>query len=422
MKDITDIGDDDLKIKKEQINKIITLFKLNKESLLVDQYNNSELFNKIKNLSISKGGFLDIESRKKLWDYLFYKRKNKKCLIDLVKINEEIKVFISKINIASQKKELTDIKLRNIKEYQIILNDLPRTCKNIITNKINKDGNKINNISPEIILFSSEKFKYQYIQGFLNIVFYFKQLFKYEDCINALNIYFEFFNKDLLDIKLSKETNDENLALISIIITDLFKYIYPQNKNAQIVDYIPILSNKWIISSFLAEIKDINKGFRILDYLITSEPYTKYVLASVLLNKFHDIIITKHILNEKFDSLDNTYEAIFDELKKSDLNSIDFDEIIIETESIINKKGNDIKLFLISKFGNNYKYSFNINNHGLITYYNNLVEILNIKEPKKEFKLYLGNPKYYIYFAVIAFSSMAIYYLFSMIDNSRIFW
>ena len=188
------------------------------------------------------------------------------------------------------------------------------------------------------------------------------------------------------------------------------------------MDYIPILSNKWIISSFLAEIKDINKGFRILDYLITSEPYTKYVLATVLLNKFHDIIITKHILNEKFDSLDNTYEAIFDELKKSDLNSIDFDEIIIETESIINKKGNDIKLFLISKFGNNYKYSFNINNHGLITYYNNLVEILNIKEPKKEFKLYLGNPKYYIYFAVIAFSSMAIYYLFSMIDNSRIFW
>ena len=421
MNNIANIGDEIIERKKEEINKLITLFKLSKEALLIDQYNNNELFNKLKELASSKGGFLNNNIRKQLWGYLFYKRQNKKNIIDLIKINEEIKVFINKLNLSSQKKDLTDSKVQKIKEYQIILKDLPRTWIIQENNKNEKD-NKLTNISQEIFLFTCEKFHYQYLQGLLNIVFYFKQIFNYEDSINSLNLYFEFFYKDLIDIKLSQENKDENIALITPITMDLYKYLFPQNEENQIIEYIPLLSNKWIISSFLSDIKDTNKGFRILDYLIVSEPYVKFVMATVLINKFHDIITTKHLLNEKLDSFESSYENIFDELKSEDLNSIDIDEVINYVQNLINKQGNDIKNYLIEKYGKNFKFSFNIKNRGLISYYSNLIEIMNIKKPKKEFKIYLGNPKYYKYFFIVTSLTMIIYYIYNLIDNSRMFW
>ena len=422
MKDITDIGDIILEGKKDEINKLITLFQLSRETLLIDKYNNNEIFNKIKELAVSKGGFLNNNIRKKLWNYLFYKKQNKKNIIDLIKINEDIKVFLSKLNLSSQKKDLTDSKVQKIKEYQIILKDLPRTYQYMTAKNENNKENKITNISQEIFIFTSEKFGYQYLQGLLNIIFYFKQIFNYEDSINAINIYFEFFYKDLIDIKLCRENKDENIALIAPIITDLYRYLFPQKEESQIINYIPILSSKWIISSFLSDIRDINKGFRILDYLIVSEPYVKYVLVALLVNKFHDIISTKHLLNEKLDSFEASYENLFDELKMEDLNSIDTDEIINDVQDLINKKGKEIKNFLIEKYGKNFKYSFNLKNQGLISYYNNLAEIMSIKEPKKEFKIYLGNPKYYIYFFIITSVSMLIYYIYNFIDSSRMFW
>ena len=422
MKDITDIGDIILEGKKDEINKLITLFQLSRETLLIDKYNDNEIFNKIKELAVSKGGFLNNNIRKKLWNYLFYKKQNKKNIIDLIKINEDIKVFLSKLNLSSQKKDLTDSKVQKIKEYQIILKDLPRTYQYMTAKNENNKENKITNISQEIFIFTSEKFGYQYLQGLLNIIFYFKQIFNYEDSINAINIYFEFFYKDLIDIKLCRENKDENIALIAPIITDLYRYLFPQKEESQIINYIPILSSKWIISSFLSEIKDINKGFRILDYLIVSEPYVKYVLAALLVNKFHDIISTKHLLNEKLDSFEASYENLFDELKMEDLNSIDIDEIINDVQDLINKQGKEIKNFLIEKYGKNFKYSFNLKNQGLISYYNNFAEIMSIKEPKKEFKIYLGNPKYYIYFFIITSISMLIYYIYNFIDSSRMFW
>ena len=422
MKDITDIGDIILEGKKDEINKLITLFQLSRETLLIDKYNNNEIFNKIKELAVSKGGFLNNNIRKKLWNYLFYKKQNKKNIIDLIKINEDIKVFLSKLNLSSQKKDLTDSKVQKIKEYQIILKDLPRTYQYMTAKNENNKENKITNISQEIFIFTSEKFGYQYLQGLLNIIFYFKQIFNYEDSINAINIYFEFFYKDLIDIKLCRENKDENIALIAPIITDLYRYLFPQKEESQIINYIPILSSKWIISSFLSDIRDINKGFRILDYLIVSEPYVKYVLAALLVNKFHDIISTKHLLNGKLDSFEASYENLFDELKMEDLNSIDIDEIINDVQDLINKQGKEIKNFLIEKYGKNFKYSFNLKNQGLISYYNNLAEIMSIKEPKKEFKIYLGNPKYYIYFFIITSVSMLIYYIYNFIDSSRMFW
>ena len=422
MKDFSDSTYELLEGKKEELNKIITLFKLNKESLIVDQYNEYELFKKIRDLSITKGGFVDNNIRRKLWNYLFYKRQNKKNIIDIIKINNEIKVSFCKLNVLTQKKELTDSKLQNIKEYQVIINDLPRTCQNIIINNINKTDNKLTNISPEIFMFASDKFEYQYLQGLLNIIFYFKQIFNYEDSINALNIYFEFFYKDLIDIKISKETNDENIALISSIITELYNYLYQQKEERRIINYIETLSSKWIISSFLSELKDINKGYRILDYLIVSEPYIKYVLATVLLHKFNDIIITKEILNSKLDDLESSYENFFYELKKDDLNNIDINEIINEVENLIKKQGKDIKNLLIEKYGKKFKYSFNLNNHGLLSYYKNLVELMDIKKPKKKFKIYLGDPKYYKYFFIITSITITIYYFYKIIDESRMFW
>ena len=267
--------------KQIEINKIITIFKLNKESLLIDQYNDFELFNKIREIAISKGGFLNFNNRKILWDYLFYRRKNKKGIIDLIKINKNIGLSLSKLNLIFQTKELTPEKLNRINEYHIILNDLPRTCKNILLNstsilsnsdnvtksfsKKNNISNIINsnnlsfsnnkNISTEIFMFTCDKMRYKYLQGLLNIIFYFRKIFNFENSINTLNIYFEYFMKDFVDEELSKVNNDKNIGLISSIVSELYNYLYLNGKSNAMEDYIPILSNKWIISNFLSEIQ-----------------------------------------------------------------------------------------------------------------------------------------------------------------------
>ena len=59
MKDLAETEDEFLENKNEDINKIISLLQFNKEELLQDQYRNGVLFNRIKKLAISKGGFLD---------------------------------------------------------------------------------------------------------------------------------------------------------------------------------------------------------------------------------------------------------------------------------------------------------------------------------------------------------------------------
>ena len=429
--------------KQIEINKIITIFKLNKESLLIDQYNDFELFNKIREIAISKGGFLNFNNRKILWDYLFYRRKNKKGIIDLIKINKNIGLSLSKLNLIFQTKELTPEKLNKINEYHIILNDLPRTCKNILLNNtsilsnsdnVTKSFSKKNNISDinnsnnlsfsnnknistEIFMFTCDKMRYKYLQGLLNIIFYFRKIFNFENSINTLNIYFEYFMKDFVDEELSEVNNDENIGLISSIVSELYNYLYLNGKSNAMEDYIPILSNKWIISNFLSEITNIDKGFRILDYLIVSEPYVKYVLATVLINKFNI-----YIMNQLRESLDSSFENIFDKLKKDDINFVDFDEAIDEVEKINDKEGPNIKNLLFKKYGEKFVYSFNINNFGLISYYKDLVELFQIKKPKKRIRLNIKNLKLYKYFIYILVVSLLIYFIYKYIDENRYFW
>lgn len=415
-------SEDNKKINEEkqiEINKIITMFKLNKESLLTDQYNDCELFNKIREIAISKGGFLNDNNRKILWDYLFYRRKNKKGIIDLIKINKNIELSLSKLNLIFQAKDLTPEKLNRINEYHIILNDLPRTCKNILLNNTsilsNLDNKK--NISPEIFMFACDKMRYKYLQGLLNIIFYFRQIFNFENSINALNIYFEYFMKDFVDAELNEANNDENIGLISSIVSELYNYLYLNGKSNAMEDYIPILCNKWIISNFLSEITDINKGLRILDYLIVSEPYVKFVLAAVLINKYNI-----YIMNQLRESFDASFENIFDQLKKDDINFVDFDEVIDEVEKINEIEGPNIKDLLFKKYGEKFVYSFNINNFGLISYYKGLVELFQIKKPKKRIKLNIRGIKFYKYFFYILAISLLIYFIYKYIDESRYFW
>ena len=337
---------------------------------------------------------------------------------------------------------MTEEKLNGINEYKVILNDIPRTCKNIISKdslnssnsnniintssknniisnyRINNDLiSNISNGSPEIFMFACDIMRYKYLQGLLNIIFYFKKIFNNENTINALNVYFEYFFKDFVDKELNEENNDENISLISSIITDLYNHLYPDEQNDKVEEFIPILCNKWIISDFISEIKDINKGFRILDYLIVNEPYVKYILATVLIYKYNNIILDKMTI-----SIESSYDNIFHELKKEDLNFIDFDEIINDVEKINDKKGKEIKALLNEKYGKQFVYTFNLNNQGLISYYKDLVKILEIKKPRKEFKIDFGFIKYYKYFFIIIAISFILYFIFDYINKNRFFW
>ena len=121
-------------------------------------------------------------------------------------------------------------------------------------------------------------------------------------------------------------------------------------------------------------------------------------------------------------NLESSFDNLLNELKKDDLNNIDFDDIINQVEIINDKKGKEIKNLLNEKYGKQYVYSFNKLNQGLISYYKSLVNILKIKKPKKEFKINIGNIKYYKYFFIVLAIAIIIYFIFHLIDKNRYFW
>lgn len=412
--------DSDLIIDKQKsINKIINKLELNKEALLFDHFNDNKLINEIRNISKTKGGFLSMENRKKLWSYLFYLKYSKKGEIDLIIINKDINLNIFQLNWLYEKKQTSIGKLKNNPDYEIIKKDIPRTCKNIISNRKNLKSSINDNkkIPTELLFFNIPKLKYKYLQGLLNIYVYFDLLFQNElNTISSLNKYFEYFNKEFVDPELSKDKKDDKIIYITSIIKDLYELIYPKKLNAHVENSIIILSTKWIISNFVSEMKDINKGYRIFDYLITNEPYIKYVLATVLINEYN-----KKVKDKLKTDLDKSYEEIFNELKKSDLDLFDIDEIIENVDDIIIQKGNKIKKMLIKKYGNDFMYTFNENNKGLESYYISLFDKLGLKKPAKKFKINI--PKKYLKHSIlIIIISIGIYLTFKYINEGRYFW
>lgn len=69
-----------------------------------------------------------------------------------------------------------------------------------------------------------------------------------------------------------------------------------------------------------------------------------------------------------------------------------------------------------------------MNNFGLISYYKDLVELFQIKKPKKRIRLNIGNIgniknlKLYKYFFYILAILLLIYFIYKYIDESRYFW
>jgi hypothetical protein len=109
------------------------------------------------------------------------------------------------------------------------------------------------------------------------------------------------------------------------------------------VDQYPIcdFAIKWIISLFNTQITDINKIYRIFDYLIVSHPLAIYFLCAEIIIDYYYKLDDKTILNKKEKQLDYY------------INKINFDEI--DFDYYIEKCEKNLKLIDNSKFNENLK-------------------------------------------------------------------
>ena len=220
------------------------------------------------------------------------------------------------------------------------------------------------------------KTKYSYYQGYLDFCVFFYNLFfeknvskNISQYINAIKLFTELYLKDYISPFKSIGKKDDiifqnSISLMIDIIRILDQNIYEFLKE----ESAPLcLCLSWIITLFTHEINNFYTIRRILDYLLINEPINVYILSA--------IIIVKNIQKNVKNVDEAESEEIFLSIKNINLNTIDFNYMIVECDKFIKNNLEDILaiqeknenvLFLIGDYNfrgiENIIYSYNKEN------------------------------------------------------------
>ena len=220
------------------------------------------------------------------------------------------------------------------------------------------------------------KAKYSYYQGYLDFCVFFYNLFydkkkpkKESPYLNAIKLFTELYLKDYISPFESIGKKDDIIFQNSIsLMTDIIQLLDAKIYELLKEEASPLcLCLSWVITLFTHEINNFYTIRRILDYLLLNEPINVYILSSIIIVKS----IRKNVKNvEEAES-----EDIFISIKNIDLNSIDFNYMIVECDKFIKNNLEDILavqaknedvLFLIGDYNyrgtENITYSYNKEN------------------------------------------------------------
>ena len=285
---------------KEFISKINTNISLNKNK----SYLSEEDYNSLRELAVSKGGFLNMEFRRDLYKILLFfnedeisedletnkkdlKNKNRNYIPSLkyyknIWIDKETSNLYWKNEYLNQ--ELLFSKDRSVIKADTIRSDInsffPSSKYPYINSLLKKRLESGLNI---LINFNNCELKY--FQGYHDIFILFFYLY-----LNSPYIYISLFQRfSELYIKenllLQNKTNlgysfPNSMKFCMAIIKELNEYTYNdivEYCNSECIFIIP-----YIVSLFTHNMNNLNKRYRIIDYLLVSNPITVYVMSSVI--------------------------------------------------------------------------------------------------------------------------------------------
>jgi hypothetical protein len=302
-----------------------------------------EQFNKLKKFSLVPGGFSAGNEKSNENQKIIYKT--------LLNMNEDENVnFFSnyKKHPSGKISEVFQDKIdnKNSSEEIIVLSkDIPR-CIFHKWKENNKDIDyELNVFQTQLEEFLKEnKNKYSYYQGYLDFSVFFYNLFydknkkesNLNDYMNTIKLFTELYLKDYISPFKAIGNQDDIIFENSLtLLTDIIKIM---DKNIFTIleeDKSPLcLCLSWVITLFTHEINNFYVIRRIMDYLLINEPINVYVLTAM--------IIVKNFQKKIKNILEAEKEEIFLAIQKIDLNSIDFNYMIVECDKFIKSNIDEI--------------------------------------------------------------------------------
>ena len=342
--------------KLREINEYSEILKMTKKIKIKD-------FIKIKELAVSKGGFLTSKNRKVIYKKIYllnHSNTYKMLYIDYDSIIDKNWDF-HKTDIFSEKRIYSDI--ANSCEDKTIMADYTR---NRILQTAKNECEREKALAITLDLFKFLKLMcclnnniYNYYQGYHDLALFF--LLLYHNCphyaVSVFQRFSEFNLKELLNIKYKQkkivegrynmiEMNDTLKILKFIIdfmdpkVKNFFEELEKEedkkikNKNKIIENndkyIICDFAFEWIITLFTRYFSDFNKIYRIFDYLMVSHSLAIYFLSAEIIIDFYYQISDTQIISDKAGQFNYFVKNIkFDEL--------DFDSYIERCEKNIQK-------------------------------------------------------------------------------------
>ena len=360
------ITSEEIDSKTKKLEKIITKIKQDISSNKSNVYLNDDNYKELCNLAISKGGFLNMKYRREIYKILLFftdEQLSKENRAD-INLKNHIPPFEYFKNIWIDK-ETTKLYWKNEYVYQELHFTKDRAV--IRADTIRSDINTffpstqyshLNSLlkkrleSALNILVNFNNCELNYFQGYHDIfvLFFYLYLDSPYTYISLFQRFSELYIKENL---MHQSRNNKGytfpncIKLCMTIIKQLNVYVYQDLVdycNSEVIFIIP-----YIVSLFSHNMYNLNKRYRIIDYLIVSHPITIYVMSSVLVinevSKLKAEYNIKKLKNSAFsffggnsdniEPLNNTdFYVRFQEL---DLDKLNFDELILKTENEMKK-------------------------------------------------------------------------------------
>ena len=346
-------------LKQSELNDFI--FYLNNKSEISEKKKK-----KIKEFSISNGGFLNMKTRRKLFKRIFKSHFFDKNSYDTIWINKtNLNINYKKENLYQKTKKLT----KNNKNLRVISADVERSNINKYFSRTDFENidkllkKDLNNFLEQVTNFNNNE--YFYYQGFhdIAIMFFYLYINNYYYYTNFYQKFSETFLKENL-LKNKDSFHFTNyLKLISYFIKILDNSAYEillkfcEGEASFIISYI--------ICLFTHDVKNIFLQMRIFDYFLFSHPISVIVLSCLIcideikkLNKNYNIQIGQIKLKNLFrkeedkETIDElNISNFFEHFQKVELDKIDFEFYIKKTEE-------NVKKFDFEKFNEDFKNVF----------------------------------------------------------------
>jgi hypothetical protein len=257
-------------------------------------------FNKIRKFAVSEGGFIDNKYRKILWKKIFNihdgdincnLRRNfdKIKLLKLDKLSEQVYKYEEVlVNFNTDKNIIDESQLEILKRdvERSAIQGLKCTLHKSFTDfEIGKHKRGLLNFITK--LFSLEKFKYDYYQGYHDLILFIFLLFEENERLALLiaqrinEIYLaDYLNADKNFVEIIQ---NNLIRVLKVINIEAYNEILTEDPSESFTS----LCLSWVICLFAQKFKNAEKIYRIMDYLFCSNSVAIYhLVANVKITKF----------------------------------------------------------------------------------------------------------------------------------------